>query len=142
MDIEKILKLAPRMHGEVISMARSAFRHWFNLEEILELEILNEPFSGTETIDDILLHHYEPNEAGVELKVPAIEIMRRINRAYGSGMIKDVRQLGASVNRLFPETKSSRSIIEGKKITFYNLRMIAPFQDDEFIVNEDGEVKA
>jgi hypothetical protein len=142
MNIEKILKLAPRMHGEMIALARVDFRHWFTVDEINELEQLNEPFSGTETLDNILLNHYEINDSkNTELQVPAIEIMRRINRAYGNSLVRDVRQLGAALNRLYPKATSKRAMFEGKKLTFYNLKMIKPFDDRSIIITQ-GETTA
>jgi hypothetical protein len=135
-DIEKFLKKAPRMHGEMLALARADFRHWFNTEEIDELEELNKPFSGTETLDNIILNHYDVNDTNVPIEVPAIEIMRRVNRAYGSGMIRDVRHLGSALSRLFPEAKNGRMVIDGRKLTTYNLIMVNPFQDGDVIINQ------
>lgn len=135
MDIVKIIKIVPRMHGEIIALARSNFRHWFNRQEINLLETLNEPFSGSETVDNILINHYETNTGKTEYEVPAIEIMRRINRAYGNGTVRDPRPLGAAINRLFPDAISRRAIFEGRKITVYNLKLIKPFDDRDIIIN-------
>jgi len=142
MDIEKILKKINLLHGEMFSLAKAKFRHWMNSEEIDELEALNEPFSGVETLDNILLDHYEVNMTpNAKLQVPAIEIMRRVNRAYGSGMIRDVRQLGAALQRIFPEAKNHRAMFNGRKLTTYNLTMVKPFDDKQIII-ENGKVNA
>jgi len=141
MQIDKIIKKMPLVHGEMYSLVKAGFRHWLNEKEVDRLLELNTPFSGTETLDNILLNHYQPNKSNTTLFVPAIEIMRRVNRAYGSSMVRDVRQLGAALGRLFPDAKNPRMMVEQQKLTTYNLSMIKPFQDGDIIV-QGGKVSA
>lgn len=128
MKIEKILEIMPRVHGEILSLARSGFRHWLNLEEIHVLEELNSDFSGGETLDAIILNHYDVDkELTADMQPSTVDIMYKVNKAHGTRTIRDVRQIGATIKRLFPEAEASRASRDGQRVRTYPLKMIRPF---------------
>jgi hypothetical protein len=125
-SIEPILR---GMYQELYALAKNEnYRHWLTEDDISGLEKLNTTYSGSDTLDAIMLNHYVPyNDLEETEYIAGVEVMRKINKAYGNNTIRDVRQVGHVVNRLFPEVKSKRIRETESRIRVYALKQVRAF---------------
>lgn len=133
-NIDKIIKIMPKVHAEMIALARSKYQSWLTIKEIKTLEVLNESITGNDTLDQILLNHYSYTEDTEENEwISLASMMKDINRAYGSNRIREANQLGLALRHLFPEVKDhvQRVQRQGKKLTIYPLKVIRSFTTNE-----------
>ena len=65
--------------------------------------------------------------------------MKNINYCYGHGSIRDIRQLGMAIKRIFKGVRSERVREDNGRIKTYSLKVIKPLTRGEssFITSSD-----
>ena len=137
-DIEQVQSIIMKVFGEMISLVRSGYRTWFDTAEIDVLEKANGGFTGNETLDEILLNHLAvDHDLEDGMFISGVDLMQKINKHYGNGTVKEIRQLGRTLSRLFPRAESMRVYGDVGRIRTYQLVEVKPFQTHQYTIYEE-----
>jgi len=130
-NIKGIEEIMPKVHAEILSLVRCGVKWYFDSEEIEALEKLNLSFSGSDTLDQILLTHFVVSDAvDIGEYIPLADIFRKLNRAYGNNTIRDTRQLSVAIKRLFPAAATNDKYDAGGRVITYGLIIHKDFTFD------------